>query len=290
MNLDVQQSELVELAGSMSRSGLYRVPLGGRDAVLKVTGANEGQDGARRELAFYQTLADRVPVMTPRLLDHIDTDEVTGLLLSPHTPGPPARRWERSAWLEVARQLAALHSFPLPDAEKWRHPSWFPGVLDRPPIAAAHGYWSGTGAAGLLGRVLEAPAALAHAVNATPECFIHGDCHVDNLLREGDRLVWADWQATGLGSPAVDLAFLWGFFWRRRTRVPLDPPRDAMLREYATCRGLDLAPLHRSVVAAELGTLLFGWPGSAARHSRDEQDRTTARFTQVIQEWHALSE
>lgn len=97
------------LAGSASGAGVYRVQIDGHDAVLKVTGAGGGQRNARRELAFYRTLADQVPVVTPTLLRYADNDDFTALLLSAHTPARHAREWDQSAWLEVARQLAALH-------------------------------------------------------------------------------------------------------------------------------------------------------------------------------------
>lgn len=274
----------VELAGSMSRSGVYRVHVDGHHAVLKVTGADEEQDNARRELTFYQTLANQVPVRTPRLLDYVDNDDLTALLLSAHTQAPPAPEWDRSAWLDVARQLAALHSFPAPERAPWVHTPWLRRVLDRPPIRIAADYWSHTDAADFIGSVLDAPATLAPALSAIPDCFIHGDCHVDNLLRDGDRVVWADWQVTGIGSPAIDLAFLWG----RAHSDSANPPRDAMLREYATHRGIDRAPVHRSLIAAELGFLLFGWPEYARYHTQDERRRTAHRLVQLIGDWHKL--
>ena len=164
---------------------MYRVQIDGHDAVLKVTGAGGGQRNARRELAFYRTLADRVPVMTPTLLRYADNDDCTALLLSAHTPARQAREWDQSAWLEVARQLAALHSIPLPDEDPWIDTPWLRQVLERPPISLAEDYWSGTDAADTIGPVLKAPGTLGEAFRATPDSFLHGDCHVDNLLRGG---------------------------------------------------------------------------------------------------------
>jgi aminoglycoside phosphotransferase (APT) family kinase protein len=54
-------------------------------------------------------------------------------------------------------------------------------------------------------RLLDDPAALAEDAD---DCFVHGDCHAANLLLDGDRIVWADWQSTGSASPAGDLALL----------------------------------------------------------------------------------
>jgi thiamine kinase-like enzyme len=274
--------DAVGLAGSASGAGVYRVQVDGSDAVLKVTGAGGGQRNARRELTFYRTLADRVPVRTPRLLRYADNDDFTALLLSAHTPARPAREWDRSAWLEVARQLAALHSIPPPDEDPWTDTPWLRQVLDRPPIGFAEDYWSGTDAADSVGLVLDASGALAEAVRATPDSFLHGDCHADNLLREGGQLVWADWQASGVGSPAGELAFLWS----RADADGADLPYDAMLREYVTHREADPALLRRSLVAAEIGILLFGWPHYAARLTQNERDRLTHRLLQLIDDWH----
>jgi Ser/Thr protein kinase RdoA (MazF antagonist) len=284
LRIDVRD-EPVELTASLSRSGVYRVRLGSVGAVLKVTGADEGHEGARRELAFYQTLAREVPVATPRLLAYVDDAELTALVLSAHTPGPAARDWTLSDWLEVARQLAALHGTPPPTDDFWRQPPWLLTVLAAPPIDRVWSYWRRTGAAAPAARALDVTGSLAAAVRAVPECLIHGDCNVDNLLRDGDCIVWADWQGAGVASPVVDLAFLWGTFWNRRERVPPDPPRGAFLVEYAAHRGLAPAPLRRSVIAAELGMTLFGWPGWAGHHGQDEQDRTARRLIELVDDW-----
>jgi thiamine kinase-like enzyme len=273
------------LAGSASGAGVYRVQIDGHDAVLKVTGAGEGRRNARRELAFYQSLADRVPVMTPTLLRYADNDDLTALLLSAHTPARHAREWDRSAWLEVARQLAALHSIPLPDEDPWIDTPWLRQVLERPPISVAEGYWSGTDAADTIGPVLKAPGTLAEAFRATPDSFLHGDCHVDNLLREGNQIVWVDWQVAGAGSPAGELAFLWS----RAQADGADLPYDAMLREYIAHREVDPALLRRALVAAEIGILLFGWPAYAAYRTQNERHRITRRLLQLVADWQTVT-
>jgi aminoglycoside phosphotransferase (APT) family kinase protein len=258
------------LTGSASGSAVYRVRIDGTEAVLKVTTAGPGQANARRELTFYQTLAAQVPVATPRLLHHADTAELTALLLSAHTPARPAPEWDRSSWLEVARQLAALHSTPVPDRAGWLDTPWLQRSLEQPPLELARRYWGAEAA-------LAAPEALAAAVAAVPPCFVHGDCHVGNLLCEGDRLVWADWQVAGFGSPVIDLAFLWS----RAHADGADLPYAAMLHEYATRRGLDEAVLRRAAVAAEIGVLLFGWPEYAAYRTPAERDRLARRLRQL---------
>lgn len=269
------------LAGSYSGASVRRVRVDGRDAVLKVTTVGEGQQSARRELAFYRTLAPVVPVATPQLLRYADNDDRTALVLSAHAPPRPAREWDQSAWLDLARQLADLHSIPPPQVEPWTESSWLRQALARPPTDLAEGYWSTTDAADQLGPALRMVGELADAVREIPDSFLHGDCHVDNLLSDDGRLVWADWQGAGVGSPAGELAFLWS----RAGADGADLPYDAMLREYAVQRELDPTQLARSVAAAEIGILLFAWPEYVAYRTEADRDRITQRLLHLLSDW-----
>jgi Ser/Thr protein kinase RdoA (MazF antagonist) len=271
----------VGLPGSASGSGVYWVRIDGDDAVLKVTTADRGLENARRELTFYRTLADQVPVGTPRLLEFADRDDLTVLLLSAHTPARPAPEWSRSAWLELVRELAALHSIPLPTQEPWLHTPWLRRILERPRTKLARDYWSRTDAADGIAPFLESTTALAMALDTTTSCFIHGDFHVDNLLRDGDRFLWTDWQVAGVGSPAIDIAFIW----LRANTDGADLPYEAMLQEYAAHRPIDPFRLRRAVISAEVGLLLFGFPEYAGLRTQDERDRVTRRLVQLLSQW-----
>jgi hypothetical protein len=85
----------------------------------------------------------------------------------------------------------------------------------------------------------------------------------------------------GIGSPAGELAFLWS----RADADRADLPYDAMLREYVTHREADPALPRSSLVAAEIGILLFGWPHYAAYRTQNERDRMTRRLLQLIADW-----
>jgi len=271
----------VQLRGSASGSAVHPVRVDGAEAVLKVTMAGPGQVNARRELGFYRTMAERVPVRTPRLLRYADNDDFSALLLAAHPPAPPACEWDRPRWLALAGQLAALHSSPVPDRPSWLATPWLRQILDDPPVDMAEEYWSRTGAGDKVGAVLAEPAALAAAIAASGVCFVHGDCHVGNLLRDGDSTVWADWQQAGAGSPAVDLAFLCS----RADADGADLPYGAMLREYAAHRPCDVGALYRSTIAAELGILLFGWPEYAVHIGQTGRDRLTRRLLRLVDDW-----
>jgi len=260
------------LSGSGSGAGVHLVRAGSADAVLKVATAAVGH----RELAFYRTLAHRMPVETPRLLGFAETGELTVMLLSAHTPSRPAPEWDHAAWLEVARQLAALHSVDPPAGEPWHHTPWLRQVLASPPLATARDYWSAAAA-----PILTPAADLAAALDAVPDRFVHGDLHVDNLLRDGDRLVWADWQVAGIGNPAADLAFLCF----RATIDGADVPHDEMVEAYLAARATDPALFRRAVVASEIGLLLFGFPPHADRHTPRDRDYAARRLRRLVARW-----
>lgn len=274
----------LELDGGPSPSAasgafVCRVRSNGRDAVLKLTEAGETQRLARHELAFYRTLADVVPVDTPTMLEYADRDDLTAVLLSAHDTGPAASEWNLPGWLELTRQLAALHATTLPQPPP-RAASWIRDALHHPPTEAATDYWAATAAhevSVLLGQLT----ALAAAFDGVPDCFIHGDCHVDNLLRSDNGIVWADWQAYGPGNPAGELAFLWS----RADADGAQIPYSAMLRQYAATRAVSTTAFSRAVLAAEIGILLFGWPQYARYSDQATQDRLRTRLRLLTAQW-----
>jgi len=277
----------VSLAGSMSGSAVYRVDLEQGEAILKVTRLENGVEhlaGARRELDFYLTLAHRVPVRTARLLDHLSTDEAVILLLGAHHPAEPAASWDDAGWLEVARDLAALHDWPPPADPTWQHGSLIIDALGEPDLDMAMAFWSQPGEAQLLKPMFDHPEALAQAITAPTECFLHGDCHAGNLLRHHGTIVWVDWQAAGVGSPASDLAF-------PSVRAVPDGallPHDAMLDKYAVLRGLDPKEVGAAVLAAELSIFVLSWPRYAGFNTVVGIQRVHARVTDLARAWNAL--
>jgi hypothetical protein len=267
------------LTGSASGSRVYRLP----DAVLKVTTTAEWRGPARRELWCYRELPGRISVLMPTLLGWVDTVETTALLLSVHRPAVPATEWNRSAWLEVAGQLAELQATaPRPDTLP---PDWQLAILAEPSvdrIAMVSAYWAATDAAPAARRFIDAPAELAETLAASPISFLHGDCHAGNLLRDdAGRLVWTDWQGASVGHGIGELTFLWG----RAATDGADLPREDMLRRYVEIRGIDLAEARRSALAAELGTLVFAWPEYASWNSPAARDRLTRRLLHLAAEW-----
>lgn len=270
------------LAGSASGSEVFRVWLESTQAVLKVTTVEQWRAPARHELRCYRELVDQLPVATPRLLEWVDTDEVTAMLLTAHSPAVPANEWTEAEWIDASAQLGALHAQADP---AWLdNHGWLPPMLRRPPPESAVAYWRGVG-------IDHAPyddlPAMADVISVLPECFMHGDCHADNFLRAADgTLIWSDWQGASLGHGAEELAFLWG-------RADTDGgklPREAMLSTYASARGVEVEPVRLAVLGAELGCLLTAAPEYAYWNPPEARDRQTRRCEQLILDWRAVRE
>lgn len=272
----------IALDGSRSGSGVFRVAIDGTDAVLKVSRGDRSRLApARREADVYLTMAPGLPLRTPRLLDYRDSGDTLILLLTAHPSADPPNDWARDDWLRVARDLAALHSVPLPIGSRWRHGSLLLRDLARPDHDLIAGFWEESAQGRQLAPLLADLPALAAAVSALDQTLVHGDCHTANLLRDSDGIVWVDWQEAGIGNPAEDLAFLSV----RSVPEGTEPPREAMLEVYARCRGVALEPLRRAVLAAELATFVVQWPYYAGLNTPIANGRVRARVGELTRWW-----
>ncbi|GAA1853394.1 aminoglycoside phosphotransferase family protein [Microlunatus capsulatus] len=272
------------LAGSMSASCVHAVTRAdGTRAVLKVTAASEGRarQAAERELSVYLHLRGRLGVRTPELLGHRLSTHRVAVLLSEHPAPWPATRWSHQRWLGLADELARLHQTPVPAGPGWRRPSWLEATLVSPDVSAAVAFWSWPGEPALLAPVLADVESLRDAVGAVADCFLHGDCHTDNLLVEGDQLVWTDWQGAGVGNPAVELVFCSV----RATPAGVALPQEAMVRRYAAARDLDPGVVRRACLAAELATFLFTWPEYASFNTPAGVTRVHDRVVALARAW-----
>lgn len=276
--LGLAPRQVRQLHGSMSGSAVFRLELGERSAVLKVTGADGDLTAARRELDVYRKLAADLPVRTPALLDHRAQERRVALLLTAHQAGPPAAAWDTAAWVRLARDLARLHDTR---GTGMPGPTWVEDSLRSVCPESLRAFWCRPGEASLLGAVVADAAGLAEAVAASPAGFLHGDCHTENLLGDGDALVWADWQAAGVGSPAVDLAFPSVRAVPHGVRVPV----PAMVMAYAAERGTDAATLSAGVLAVELAALVLTWPAYAPGNDAAGVDRVHRRVVELARAW-----
>jgi aminoglycoside phosphotransferase (APT) family kinase protein len=224
-----------------------------------------------------------MPIRTPALLDSYEDDEVIALLLSAHGAVEPAPAWDRSAWLALAVDLARLHGTAVPAPERWTE-MWSPvHALRAPDLPMIEGFWrEDLGSA--LDAIVERRELLAQEILQAGACFVHGDCHTENILREDGALVWIDWQGTGIGNPARELAFLSARAAPSGARMP-----PALLATYCRERNQDLERMRRSVMAAELAIFVFEWPPYASFDSAAGTQRVRRRTRDLAARWLALA-
>jgi len=136
----------------------------------------------------------------------------------------------------------------------------------------------------LLDAIIESRELLEQVVLQAGECFVHGDCHTENILHENDALVWIDWQSTRIGNPAMELAFLNVRATPSGVRIP-----PVMLATYCSEREIDLARIRRSVIAAEISIFIFEWPPYAKFNSPAGIRRVRQRTRYLAEQWFEIA-
>lgn len=284
-DLDVTLSDQGALTGSMSGSQVHAVTRPDRTlAVLKVTVSAEGptRRAAERELHFYVNLRAQVGVRTPELLDYRESAHLVAILLTEHPAPRPASTWSRDQWVALADGLARIHQTPVPaGGAHGRSPSWLEATLHDPDMARTRAFWSWPGEPQLLSPILADTVPLQDAMSPLADCFLHGDCHTDNILIDHDQLIWTDWQGAGMGNPAAELAFSS----IRATPAGAVLPQEEMTQRYAEARTLDTAQVRRATLAAELATFLFTWPEYAAYNTLRGVERVHRRVAGLARAW-----
>jgi aminoglycoside phosphotransferase (APT) family kinase protein len=253
----------------------------GQPAYLKVVAATVGADGisaARRELRFYRHLAQSAPVRTPRLLDSIDTADGVAILLDAAGEPQDVASWTPGLWADLGRELARLHSMPLPTGTDWTRPDPLHDALVAPNLDEIMAFWAPT--LPQLADVMSHRSELADQIGALPPVFIHGDCHTDNIMHSAGALIFCDWQATGIGRPMSDLAFL------SVRSVPAGvtvPP--ALIDAYLNHPLCERDTLQRALIAEELAILVFLWPPYAIFNSPTRIARVQQRARELAERW-----
>lgn len=260
-----------------SGAGVHRVVLpGGAPGYVKVTPAGLGVGAvaaAERELRFYRELGPLVPVRVPPLLGWLQVSGAVALLLGDAGERLDVTAWSPELWRVLGGELAGLHTLVLPGGG-WDRPDALLGALGAAdadpgadPDAALDGvvaFWSGH--LPQLDELVAGRAGLRDRLGSAPAVFVHGDCHTGNVLRAagGGGVVLCDWQESGTGRAASDLALLSVRAVPSGVRVP-----GALVEEYLRRRGeggggFDAAGFRRDVLLEELAVLVFQWPPFAA--------------------------
>lgn len=216
------------LSGGVSGASTYRVHGLPEPCVLKVVSAESPayiRARGYREIRFYEELAAHIPLHTPHVLGSlVEASGSRALLLAAYVPTKPANRLNGAEFAEIAEQLAGFHAVYWNRTDPFDTLSW----IEKPKIvdlthAAKHAFktWQALAQQPQFQELLtdatlrDIEAALAE-VRTNPEygpetvlTLCHGDCHLDNLLRDREgRLVWADWQEVRVGHGPSDLTFL----------------------------------------------------------------------------------
>lgn len=98
----------------------------------------------------------------------------------------------------IAKHLAVLHNLPLPK-----------GIPIFDPIDSTNYYLENISA----GKILQKERVIFESIintapNLEPNSLVHADLIPENIIDDGKKLWFIDWEYSGIGHPAVDLAFV----------------------------------------------------------------------------------
>lgn len=220
-----------------------------RDGDIRAVGEALGL--YERERAFFEALADRVPLRVPRCFHAGDGDRGSQPLLLEDlchaTPGDQVAGLTIDAARDVLREVAAMH------AAFWEAPALseldFLWEADSPTNVAVLEQVVAAGLPGLQARFAgRIPAAtMQRAVDVCgrmgdvlracaqgPRTLAHGDLRLDNLLFEDGAAIYLDWQTAARARGTHDVAYLLS---GSVAADALESEWEALLRDYhATLR------------------------------------------------------
>jgi fructosamine-3-kinase len=215
------------------------------------------------------------------LLGNLETGAGVALLLAAVGEQVRAEAWNRRAWAELGRDLAALHTIPVAEQD-WPRPDPLLDVMSQPVPGSITRFWAGVLPG--LPDLLASRAALRRELASQPAVLIHGDCHTGNIVHDADGLAFCDWQSTGIGRATSDLALL---------SVRVTPAgvtvSHEMMTAYLNHSGGDCAALERALILEELAIFVFQWPPFAAYNSRAGVMRVRDRSRDLAGKWFAMT-
>jgi aminoglycoside phosphotransferase (APT) family kinase protein len=251
---DVRAERIAQDSGFSSL--LYRMHISGDGtpatliaklpAESEARGAMELLGGYRRELAFYQQVAGRAPMQTPRvytarmvagtadfvllmedLKDWDNADHLAGLSMRQARICIDALAGLH-AWSTDDANAGALEGFPnidTPIARDLLVPAFGPGWQ----IYLAESGTTVSSAVTQLAEQFTEHAAEALQALTERSMLLHGDIRADNLFFDGDRLKVVDFQFASRGVGAADVAYLISQGLPTEVRRGHD---EALVREY----------------------------------------------------------
>ncbi len=282
MHINSTVTDYDVLTGGVSGSHTYRLEFETDTVILKVTLARSEPyvfQRAKREFKFYQTLADCMPLQVPQMLSgYADCAFGICILLTAYQPLGSSMACQAQDYDEVAKQLASLHALFWGKTDALSQYSWLrksPLGTDKTEIQHALDAWRNlrnqrrlrnifqAGSYESLCHKLECISTIDAVIRSLPTTLCHGDCHLGNLLRDGQgKLIWADWQEVGLGHGPEDLSF----FFQRAFHASRIIPVERVIAVYQehleaqTGDRISQSAIERVVDGSELRTSLLQWP------------------------------
>ena len=312
--VDVDRIGTGQIADSARLSITWYPPRSGPPSlVAKVTAASEDSRRAALatrtyevEVGFYSTLADSLPVRTPRCYwTGFDAERAAyGVVLEDVAP---ARQGDQVAGCSVAEAAAALEELALLHGPRWGDASllelgWLQeGGRDRgggigpvlalflPGFLERYGDRLSPEVVELIPRFLEVVDRYgAEGLGPAPYTVLHGDFRNDNLMFGLDRVVVLDWQTVTVGAALSDVSYFLGGslvpelrrsaeadlvreYWQRLRRGGVDLAWDRCWEDYRryAFAGLIMAMFASMVVTrTERGDAMFvAMADRAGRHA-----------------------
>lgn len=272
-------------SGGMSGSALTAAVTGdGEPVIVKVSALDSGvrRDQACRELAVYTQLAPRYALPTPRLIAHHRAADWIAIAIARHEPAPPAPEWGIDDWRAFAQMMGRLHRTvrQVPDALRQESPV---RVGPQGNIKSfAEQLWHGPGDRERIRVALDDLVALEKAASQGPVTFLHGDCHVGNVLHTPDRQpLLVDWQSARVGPSAADLAFAF----TRAVPTGAAVPRAHAIAAYCSEAGADTALTDHQITAHQILTLVCQYPEFSSFLGEKEVGRLRGELDALLSRW-----
>lgn len=187
-------------------------------------------NAGRREILFYQHLAEHLPVRTPRLFA-ADADG-EWLLMNLLPPARAPQDWRTEDYCLATDQLVVLHDRFWGLGNDLRVYAWLARPLDadfQVHVNVAEQAVQQLSAAlpqgnrqnhqeiiQLLARITANANHIAETLNHAPQTLLHGDYWPDNLhIFEDGSITVYDWQQVGIGPAVLDVVtFIQNSLWR----------------------------------------------------------------------------
>lgn len=269
----------------MSGSALTTAVTGdGEPVIVKVSALDSDArcDQAGRELAVYTQLAPEYALPTPRLIAHYRATDWIAIAIARHDPAPAAPDWGADDWCAFARILGRIHCDVLlvPNALRQEQPV---RVDSRDSLKFfAEQLWHGPGDRERIRVVLDDLDLLEKVAGQGPVSFLHGDCHLENVLHTTDRQpLLVDWQSARVGPSAADLAFAF----TRAVPTGAAVPRAHAIAAYCSESGVDVARTDERITAHQILTLVRQYPEFSSFLNETEVGRLRGELDALLSRW-----